>query len=87
MSPRRFHVGGRIWEADVDWLPVSSNRVSAIAYDEEDQAILVEFPNGKRWWYGACDPDTWSRFSDPATSKGQFIHAELNAHPNGRYDG
>ena len=69
------------------WVSVQSERIVSAAYDPEQQVILVEFPNGVRWWYGGCTPETWQEFMDPLTSKGRFIKDILDGHQNGRYDG
>ena len=71
----------------VDWLAVDSKRVRQIGYLAQSERILVEFPDGIRWWYGECPAHIWEEFSSPATSKGQYIHVVLDGHPNGRYDG
>lgn len=70
-----------------EWLAVQSTRVAAAAFDPEQEAILVEFPDGKKWWYGGCGPEVWEEFMSPTTSKGQFIKDVLDHHPNGRYEG
>ena len=70
-----------------DWIPVVSDWVRAIAYDEPNERILVEFHDGVRWWYGECPPGIWEEFNSPGTSKGQYIHSVLNGHPYGRHEG
>lgn len=68
-----------------EWLPISgSSRIVAAAYDAATEQILVEFPEGIRWWYGECPAIVWEEFMAPGTSKGQYIHRVLNHHPNGR---
>jgi hypothetical protein len=81
--------GERSWEARpvLEWTPVASTRITAAAYDAEAEVIYVEFPNGRRWWYAACEKPTWDEFINPATSKGSYIHNVLDSHPNGQYDG
>ena len=65
----------------INWIHVAdSSRVIAIAYDQEEERILVRFPNGREWQYLGCPPVVWSEFSNPATSKGRFIHQRLNHH-------
>ena len=72
----------------IEWIPVGgSTRVAANAYDAEREMILVQFHDGIRWWYGNCPQMTWEEFDAPGTSKGQYITAVLNQHPNGRYEG
>ena len=39
----------------VTWIPVDdSERVVAVAFDADGEAILVRFPNGVEWCYEAC---------------------------------
>ncbi len=72
----------------LEWVPVISDRSIAAAYDAPQATILVQFPNGKRWWYSGCDSSLWTEFIDTATSKEGFIHQVLNDdHPNGEYFG
>ncbi len=70
----------------INWIEVvDSERVSAVAYDSEQETIYVRFrSSGVEWWYGQCPPQVWEQFNMPGTSKGRFIHDELDAHPNGR---
>jgi hypothetical protein len=72
----------------IEWIPVAgSSRVVAVAYREDTETILVQFPDDIRWWYGACPPQVWEEFNAPGTSKGTYIARVLNYHPNGRYEG
>ena len=73
----------------IDWIDVSdSDRVIAVAYDAEQEIIYARFKrDAVEWWYGSCPPHIWEQFTAPGTSKGRFIHQELNNHPNGRYAG
>ncbi len=72
----------------VDWQNVNfSTRIVAEAYDEENQIILVRFPNGIEWYYAACPPEMWESFTAPGQSRGQFIHHVLNNQPHGRWQG
>ena len=69
----------------LEWMQVSdSERVVAVAYDEESERIHVQFPDGARWWYAGCPRQTWEEFTMPGTSKGQYIHRVLNSHSNGQ---
>lgn len=70
----------------IEWVPVSSSRIVAAAYDQQGQRILVEFPNGVRWWYGECSGVHWEELMAPGQSKGQYIHEVLDGHPKGRLD-
>lgn len=72
----------------IAWIDVNdSTRVAAIAYDADKQTTYVRFKNdGVEWWYGNCSQSAWEQFSAPGTSKGRFIHQELDSHPNGQLD-
>ena len=69
----------------IEWIEVTdSDRVSAIAYDEEGERIFVRFSkDGTEWQYHGCPPIVWEQFTDPATSKGRFIFEQLNSHTHG----
>jgi hypothetical protein len=70
----------------LNWRPVTSTRIVAEAYDAETETIYVEFPKGGvQWWYSACPPEVWERFTAPEQSRGEFIHQVLNSKPNGRF--
>ena len=70
----------------INWIEVTdSTRVSAVAYDAEQEIIYVRFKNsGVEWQYANCPPHIWEQFMMPGISKGRFIHDELDNHPNGR---
>lgn len=69
----------------IDWIPVSgSSRIVAEAYEAEAETIYVRFPEGVEWYFAACPPDVWERFTAPGQSRGQFITQILNHKPNGR---
>jgi len=69
----------------IEWIEVpNSTRIIAMAYDVENERILVRLRDGnKGWQYLGCPPSVWQEFSDPATSKGKFIHERLNHHQHG----
>lgn len=71
----------------ISWVEVNdSERVSAVAYDAEQETIYVRFKKtGVEWWYGSCPPHIWEQFTLPGTSKGRYIKEVLDAHPNGRW--
>lgn len=72
----------------IEWTPVSgSKRIVAEAYDSEAETIYVRFPNGVEWFYAACLPDVWERFTAPGQSRGEFIAHTLDHKPNGRSTG
>ena len=68
----------------IEWIECTdSSRVTAIAYDNDSERILVRFPDGMEWQYHGCPPLVWDEFTSPHTSKGTFIHEHLNQHQNG----
>lgn len=67
-----------------DWVEVDSTRVTAIAYDDEEERILVRFRDGTEYYYAMCPPSVWEEFRSPAVSKGRFINDRLNAKPRGK---
>jgi len=71
----------------IDWIPTpASCRTEAIAYLEDEEAILARFTrDGVEWRYEGCPAHVWEEFSDPATSKGTYIHEQLNHHANGPF--
>ena len=71
----------------IDWIDVSdSERVSAVAYDAEEERILVQFKDSEvLYQYRGCPPFIWDEFMDARTSKGKFIHERLNQHDHGPY--
>lgn len=69
----------------IDWIPVTdSERIVAMAYDSEREAIYVRFPDGVEWYYEACPPAVWEEFAALGQSKGGYIARVLNHKPNGR---
>src|SRR4051794_33858080 len=69
----------------IEWIEEpGSSRITAMAYDEENERILVRLRDGdKAWQYTGCPRSVWDEFSDPSTSKGKFIHERLNYHKHG----
>jgi len=69
----------------IEWIDVAdSSRVVAVAYDQDEEVIMVRFANdGVEWWYGDCPPHIWEQFTMPGTSKGRFINEHLDQHPKG----
>lgn len=69
----------------IEWVESpESTRVSAVAYDEETERILVRFrDDGTEWQYLGCPPEVWDEFCAPGTSKGTFIFERLNQHQHG----
>lgn len=72
----------------IEWKVVEgSSRIVAEAYDAETETILVRFPNGIEWAYGACPLAVWREFTAPGQSRGQYIAHILNHKPHGRWQG
>lgn len=72
----------------VEWISVDdSDRVVAVAYDQDAEMICVRFPNDVEWCYEGCPPRVWEDFMAPGASKGRFIHDVLNHQPHHRYEG
>lgn len=68
----------------IEWTECTgSSRVSAVAYDDEAERILVRFRDGTEWQYLGCPPVVWDEFNAPGASKGRYIHQVLNYHTNG----
>jgi len=69
----------------VNWIPVTdSQRIVAMAYDADREAICVRFPNGVEWCYEACLASQWEEFSRPGTSRGRYIREVLDHKPHHR---
>ena len=66
------------------WQPVVSTRITHEAYDQDSESILVRFPDGVEWCYGACPPEVWRAFTAPSQSRGKFIQEILDHKPNHR---
>jgi KTSC domain-containing protein len=69
----------------INWIEVGdSGRVTAVAYDADQETIYVRFKrDGAEWWYGNCPAHIWEQFTMLGVSKGRFIHEELDTHPKG----
>ena len=65
-------------EQMTEWFPVDSSWVRAIQFDPATACIRAEFSDGHQHEYSGCTEEEWVEFSDPGTSKGQFIHRVLN---------
>jgi hypothetical protein len=67
----------------IEWIEVSSDRITHYAYDTEAATIHVIFKKGgTQWRYEDCTAEIWEQFQ-LAESKGKFINEELNNHPHG----
>lgn len=73
---------------EIEWTEVTdSERIVAMAYDEEEESIYVRFPKGGvEWCYEDCPPHIWDEFSASGQSKGLYIHETLNHKPNHRHE-
>ena len=72
----------------IEWQPVEgSDRIIAEAYVLESETILVRFPDGKEYYYGACPPAVWEEFTAPGQSRGKYIATVLNDKPRGPWTG
>lgn len=70
----------------IEWIGVTdSSRVTAMAYDDENERILVRFMNGREWQYLDCPPTVWEEFAHHAASKGRYIHDVLDHHAHGPF--
>ena len=66
----------------IDWIPLSSTRITDYAYDDEEARVLVRFTNGTCWEYRGVPAGVWADFQ-AAPSKGRFISQVLDAYPDG----
>jgi hypothetical protein len=67
----------------IEWIEVSSERITHYAYDSESATIYVIFKkDGIQWRYEDCTSEIWEQFQ-LADSKGRFINEELNHHQHG----
>jgi len=60
---------------NVEMYQVTSSNVAAFGFDQEDEAIYVQFNNGYIYWYKA-PYDVYEQMM-MAESKGRFIHTDL----------
>jgi hypothetical protein len=65
----------------ISWLEVDSSAISAIAYDEDAEAIHVRYKDGPEWRYLGCSRGEWDEFRSPSTSKGKFVNGVLKSKP------
>ena len=72
--------------SEIEWIEVGdSERIVAMAYDEDVETIYVRFTDGVEWLYEQCPPNVWQEFSAPGQSKGGYIFDTLNHKPNRRH--
>ncbi len=74
--------------AEIEWIEVTdSERIVAMAYDEDEEVIYVRFPKGDvEWCYEDCPPNVWEEFAAPGQSKGRYINDTLNYKPHHRHE-
>jgi hypothetical protein len=56
--------------------PVESSNIKAIAYDEKEVTLVVEFHNGHVYCYSPVNKETYDALKD-AESKGKYLHANI----------
>lgn len=56
----------------MQWVPVSSSNVAAIAYDSREKLLYVQFHSGSVYVYYDVPPQVYLSFVN-APSKGQFV--------------
>lgn len=57
-------------------MPIESQAISDIAYDEHRAKLFVQFTDGDRYVYVGVPGEVHRSFVD-AESKGRFFHAEI----------
>lgn len=68
---------------NIEWESVESSNISAIAYDEAGERILVRFKDDAAWAYDDCSKELFERFR-LAPSVGKFFHANIKGHTSER---
>ena len=72
----------------MEWIPVSSQAITQLAYDSDQEVIFVEFVGVRQYLYGGCGAEVWDEFMRPETSKGGFVNGRLKpSHPWCPYSG
>lgn len=56
----------------IDWLPVNSSNVAAIAYEEDFRRLFIRFKSGWAYAYEDVPFSVWNAFL-AAPSKGKFV--------------
>jgi hypothetical protein len=56
--------------------PVESSNIAAIGYDDEEQALFIEFNSGSTYKYIDVPFAMYEAFMD-ADSKGRFFHSNI----------
>lgn len=74
--------GGFVPGTQIAFIPVISSNVAAIAHDEEQSLLYVQFLDGSVYRYDDVDRDTFLQF-ESAPSKGKWVWAVLR---NGGYN-
>ena len=60
----------------MNWIPVTSTNVNALAYDEQDQVMSVEFKAGNRYQYFEVPPHIFDECLN-ASSVGQYFNKNI----------
>ena len=60
----------------LDWVPVSSSNLEAVAYAADFRRLFVRFKGGDRYAYDDVPGSVWEAFL-AAPSKGQFLYDEV----------
>lgn len=63
--------------SSLEFTSVESSTVSAVAYDQINQRIYIEFKRGATYRYDKCSQLEYTEMMDSG-SIGQFIHKVLN---------
>jgi hypothetical protein len=70
------HVSGNVPGTALQWLPVISSNVAALAYDEGAEECHCAFLDGSHYVYYGFPAELWLRWS-AAPSKGGFLWREV----------
>jgi hypothetical protein len=63
----------------VDWLPLESKLLTAVAYAAENHVLYLRFRSGDVYRYFDFPPELYRDFLD-ADSKGRFFLSEIRNH-------
>lgn len=66
--------------SELTWEEVDSSNITRIAFDEEEERIIIEFKDGGQYAYDECPRELFERFR-LAPSIGKFFYANIkNSH-------
>lgn len=60
----------------MEWIPVSSDNISRVRYDEESLTLEIEFNNGRVYQFLDVPTQVFDSLM-AADSHGQFFHAQI----------